>query len=425
LRSRRRPARASEGTLLDATTEPDFITVLLSKVRAGETVGSDEKRIEFRPTSAFAGPLSKIKSISAIDREQSNSSVIVDNQYVVKVLRKVTAGIHPEFEIGRFLADVAHFNNAPALLGTVELVEGKTRTALAIVHAFIQNQGDAWGVTGASLDRLLDEQRMLPDEVAADTSEMASMFQRMRQIGRRTAELHRAFASYDVEGFTPEPISPDDSAQWSEAIVERATRVFEMLQNNANRLAEPAAMLAQRLVGQREAINAHIESLKSVRFDGSKIRHHGDFHLGQVLIAKDDAYILDFEGEPRQSLEQRRRKAPPARDVAGFLRSIDYVISAALDRAPNLTVEERPVLAQRIRLWGARLSGAFWDSYRQTLANPTIWPADEAQASQLLDIFQLEKAFYEIEYELTNRPTWTHIPLDGTWRILESQGVVR
>ena len=416
---------ASEGTLLDATTEPDFITVLLSKVRAGETVGSDEQRIEFRSTSAFAGPLSKIKSISAIGREQSNSSVIVDNQYVVKVLRKVTAGIHPEFEIGRFLADVAHFNNAPALLGTVELVEGKTRTALAIVHAFIQNQGDAWGVTGASLDRLLDEQRMLPDEVAADTSEMASMFQRMRQIGRRTAELHRAFASYDVEGFTPEPISLDDSAQWSEAIVERATRVFEMLQNNANHLAEPAAMLAQRLVGQREAINAHIESLKSVRFDGSKIRHHGDFHLGQVLIAKDDAYILDFEGEPRQSLEQRRRKAPPARDVAGFLRSIDYVISAALDRAPNLTVEERPVLAQRIRLWGARLSGAFWDSYRQTLANSTIWPADEAQASQLLDIFQLEKAFYEIEYELTNRPTWTHIPLDGTWRILESQGVVR
>ena len=156
---------------------------------------------------------------------------------------------------------------------------------------------------------------MLPDEDAADTSEMASMFQRMRHIGRRTAELHRAFASYDIEGFTPEPISPDDSAQWSEAIVERATRVFEMLQNNANRLAEPAAMLAQRLVGQREAINAHIESLKSVRFDGSKIRHHGDFHLGQALIAKDDAYILDFEGEPRQSFEQRRRKAPPARDV--------------------------------------------------------------------------------------------------------------
>jgi maltose alpha-D-glucosyltransferase / alpha-amylase len=323
------------------------------------------------------------------------------------------------------LADVAHFNNAPALLGTVELVEGKTRTALAIVHAFIQNQGDAWGVTSASLDRLIDEQRMLPDEIAADTSEMTSLFQRMRQIGRRTAELHRAFASHDVEGFTPEPISLEDSAQWSEAIAMRAIRVFETLQSNADRLAESTATLAQRLLGQQDAIVAHIEWLKGARFDGNKIRHHGDFHLGQVLIAKDDAYILDFEGEPQQSLEQRRRKAPPARDVAGFLRSIDYAISAALDRAPNLTAEERFVLAQRIRLWGARLCGAFWDSYRETLAETTIWPADEAQARQLLDIFQLEKAFYEIEYELTNRPTWTHIPLDGTWRILEAHGVVR
>ena len=260
---------ASEGTLLDATAEPDFITVLLSKVRAGETV-SATKAIDSGLRRPLPGRCPKSSRSARSTASSRIRSVIVDNQYVVKVLRKVTAGIHPEFEIGRFLADVAHFNNAPALLGTVELVEGKTRTALAIVHAFIQNQGDAWGVTGASLDRLLDEQRMLPDEVAADTSEMASMFQRMRQIGRRTAELDRAFASYDIEGFTPEPISPDDSAQWSEAIVERATRVFEMLQNNANRLAEPAAMLAQRLVGQREAINAHIESLKSVRLAGAR-----------------------------------------------------------------------------------------------------------------------------------------------------------
>jgi maltose alpha-D-glucosyltransferase/alpha-amylase len=144
-----------------------------------------------------------------------------------------------------------------------------------------------------------------------------------------------------------------------------------------------------------------------------------------VLIAKDDAYILDFEGEPQQSLEQRRSKAPPARDVAGFLRSIDYAVCAATERAPNITAEERPMLAQRIRSWGTRLSGAFWESYRETLAETSFWPTDEAQARQLLDLFQLEKAFYEIEYELTNRPTWTHIPLDGTWRILEERGVVR
>jgi maltose alpha-D-glucosyltransferase/alpha-amylase len=417
---------ASEGTLLDATAEPEFISTLLMKIGAAETVGSDGAKIEFRPTSAFHAPPPQIKNITAIGREQSNSSVIVDNQYVIKVLRRVTPGLHPEFEVGRFLVDVAHFGNAPALLGTVELIEGESRTALVAVHAFTENQGDAWGVTSASLDRLIDEQRLVPDEIAADTSEMTSMLQRMRQIGRRTAELHRALASHnDVAGFAPEPISADDSAQWSQALSERASRVFDMLESHSDVLAESASALARRLLEKREAISAYIEGIRSARFDGSKIRHHGDFHLGQVLIAKDDAYILDFEGEPRKSLEQRRHKAPPARDVAGFLRSVDYATTSAIDRAPNVSAEERGVLAQRIRSWGSRLCGAFWDSYRYTLTDTHYWPADATQVRELVELFLLEKAFYEIEYELANRPTWIHIPLEGTWRILEERGVVK
>jgi maltose alpha-D-glucosyltransferase/alpha-amylase len=195
---------------------------------------------------------------------------------------------------------------------------------------------------------------------------------------------------------------------------------------SSDRLPESSGALARRLLAQREPVLAYIAGLKDARFEGgSKIRHHGDFHLGQILIAKDDAYILDFEGEPRQTLEQRRRKAPPARDVAGFLRSIDYAVSAAVERAPNVGADERPVLAQRIRSWGARLSGAFWESYWEALADTTFWPKDREQVQRLLDLFLLEKAFYEIEYELANRPTWIHIPLDGTWRILEERGVVQ
>jgi maltose alpha-D-glucosyltransferase/alpha-amylase len=416
---------ASEGTLLDATAEPDFIDVVLKKIHAGENTGSNGASLEFRPTAIFAaGPPPEVKTIVPIDREQSNSSVIVNNRYVVKVLRRVTAGAHPEFEMGRYLADVAHFQNSPPLLGTVELIEGETRTALCAVHAFIENQGDAWGITGASLDRLIDEQRLVPDEAATETSEMTSMLQRMRQIGRRTAELHRALASHpEVEAFAPEPISPDDSVRWSRAIMARATRVFEMLQENADRLGETAAGAAQRLRDRRDAICAHIDSIKGRNVSGSKIRVHGDFHLGQVLIAKDDAYILDFEGEPRQSLEQRRLKAPPARDVAGFLRSVDYATRAAIERAPNMTAEERSVLGPRTRVWGARLSTAFLDCYREAFAGMAIWPADEAQAQHLLDLFQLEKAFYEIEYEITNRPPWAYIPLEGTLRILADRGV--
>ncbi len=268
--------------------------------------------------------------------------MIVDSKYVVKILRHITAGIHPEIEVGRFLADVAHFQNAPTLLGSVELLEHENRSALAVVHAFIENQGDAWSITSASLDRFIDEQRLLPGDEISDTSETASMLQRIRQIGKRTAELHLAFASRpDISAFAPEPITADDSVRWSEALLARARSVFSLLEGNLTSLTEPASTLAERLLEHCDAITRHIEQGRGETFDGMKIRHHGDFHLGQVLMAKDDAYILDFEGEPRRTLEERRAKEPPARDVAGFIRSIDYATSAALDRAPNLNPEDR------------------------------------------------------------------------------------
>jgi maltose alpha-D-glucosyltransferase / alpha-amylase len=384
------------------------------------------QKIEFRPTGVFtATPLPEIKTVHAVEREQSNSSAIVDNIYVVKILRRITAGVHPEIEVGRFLADVAHFHNAPTLLGTVELVENDSRTALAVVHAFIENQGDAWSITGASLDRFIDEQRLLPDEAVTETLETGSMLQRMRQIGRRTAEMHLAFAgNADIADFAPEPIAASDTARWTDGLIARAQNVLTLLERNRATMAEPAAALAGRLLAHRDALIAHIEAGRAARYDGVKIRQHGDFHLGQILMAKDDAYILDFEGEPRRSLDERRRKEPPARDVAGFLRSIDYAASSAIDRAPNLTPEERSALGQRTRDWGERLMQAYWESYRETLGDARLWPADAEQTQALLDLFLLEKALYEIDYEMTNRPAWSHIPLEATLRLLQQRGVI-
>jgi maltose alpha-D-glucosyltransferase/alpha-amylase len=301
----------------------------------------------------------------------------------------------------------------------------ENRTALAVMHAFVENQGDAWSITSASLDRFIDEQRLLPDEAVTETSETASMMARMRQIGKRTAEMHLAFAGgTDIPAFAPELITAADTAHWTDALLARAQNVFVLLERNLKGLAEPTATLAERLLEHCDAISKHIKSGRNARFEGVKIRHHGDFHLGQVLIAKDDAYILDFEGEPKRSLEERRRKEPPARDVAGFLRSIDYATSSAIYRAPNLNPEDRATLTHRIRDWGDRLMAAYWESYRETLGEAHLWPADEAQRKELLDFFLLEKALYEIEYELTNRPSWSHIPLEATLRILQERGVI-
>jgi maltose alpha-D-glucosyltransferase / alpha-amylase len=344
---------------------------------------------------------------------------------VVKFLRRITAGVHPEIEIGRFLVDVAHYQNAPALLGSAELLEGNNRTALAVMHAFVENQGDAWSVTSASLDRFVEEQRLLPGDAITETSETASMLQRMRQIGKRTAELHLAFASgVDIPAFKPEPISADDTARWTTTLLARARNVFVLLEHNLKTLAEPASTLAERLLEHCDAITRHIEQGRGETYDGMKIRHHGDFHLGQVLMAKDDAYILDFEGEPSRSVEERRRKEPPARDVAGFIRSIDYATSAALFRAPILNPEDHATLTQRMRAWGEQLAAGYWESYRETLGDTHLWPAEDAKTRDLLNLFLLEKALYEIEYELGNRPTWSHIPIEATLRILEQRGVL-
>jgi maltose alpha-D-glucosyltransferase/alpha-amylase len=151
---------------------------------------------------------------------------------------------------------------------------------------------------------------------------------------------------------------------------------------------------------------------------GRKIRHHGDFHLGQVLIVKDDVSIIDFEGEPRRSVADRRKKAPAARDVAGLLRSIDYSTTAALERALKSAPDEHGKIARALDIWRERSTATFVDTYRATVADHLIWPSDAKRAERVLDFFLLEKAFYEIGYELAHRPEWLRVPLAGILKIL-------
>ena len=265
----------------------------------------------------------------------------------------------------------------------------------------------------------------MSDKSPGESAELTSYIQRIRSIGLRTAELQRVLASRsDIPDFAPEAIEPADIAMWTDRLINRCGQAFDMLRNRRDDLSDAARITVDLMLAQSESIAAYIKQLLPSQVDASKIRHHGDFHLGQVLIAKDDAYILDFEGEPRRSLEERRQKAPAARDVAGLIRSIDYSTTSALLRAHNLTPEEREGLTPKLATWREGATEAFWQACRQ-YSGEGLWPADEAAAVRLLEFFLLEKAFYEIEYELTNRPSWVHVPVDGTWRILLRNGAVQ
>src|SRR6201999_2570501 len=201
----------------------------------------------------------------------------------------------------------------------------------------------------------------------------------------------------------------------------RAERVFDTLTHHREAYREADRPLVDQLLAQRAALPAHLKALLPRDFDTINIRHHGDFHLGQMLIVKDDIFIIDFEGEPRRPHSERRRKAPAARDVAGLIRSIDYSATAALERALQVAPDENGRLATALAEWRDRATEAFLAAYRETMTNPQLWPSNRRAAEQMLNFFLIEKAFYEIEYELAHRPDWLRVPLTGVLRILSRQ----
>jgi maltose alpha-D-glucosyltransferase/alpha-amylase len=410
-----------EGTLVDATGEPAFIHHILSGLAEGTTIDTEHGRLSFRPTGRFrlSAELDRAE-MRTVNAEQSNTTTLVGSDYVVKLLRRLEPGLNPEIEIGRFLTEVAPFANTPPLLGSVELERHGMVSAIAVVHQLVENQGDAWTVTGLSLDRLIDEQRLLHYAGNGPSDEEVAYLRRMQQIGQRVAEMQLTLSSRnDLPDFAPEPIADEDLRRWREGVLARADRVCAELTRRRGELPEHEARLSEDLLACCGRLPERLAALVPAGVAAMKIRHHGDFHLGQMLIVKDDVFIIDFEGEPRRTLDERRLKAPAARDIAGLLRSIDYAATAALGRALKLDPDDRSQIAGALDDWREHAAGAFLHAYRQSLgADSQLWPTDQEASDRLLDFFLLEKAVYEIEYELAHRPDWLTVPLAGTLRIL-------
>lgn len=411
-----------EGTLFDIAADRDFLSYFIRHLRSGATIKSQSGgTLRFSATQALSSvDECPIENVRAVDTEQSNTTALVENRYVVKLYRKVEAGINVEIEVGRFLTEMARFTNTPAVLGAVELDRDNTTSAIAIVHELVENQGDGWVVTSGYLDRFVEEQSLVTTESESD--EQVAYQRIVSQIGRRLAEMQIALSSRsDVEDFRPLPVTEENFASWTESVMRRAERVFAQLRREASRLGEGDRSAVDKLLSFEPLLRDRLTTLLRKTDGVLKIRHHGDFHLGQTLIVKDDIYIIDFEGEPRRTVAERRQRAPAARDVAGLIRSIDYSATAALERALKLAPDDSGKLATALDAWRERSTKTFLNTYYATLESSTLWPSDLERADNLLTFFLLEKVFYEIEYELAHRPEWLRVPLAGALRLLEEK----
>ena len=279
---------------------------------------------------------------------------------------------------------------------------------LALLQAYTSNQGDGWSHTVDTLERFLEERRGSPPPPDAHGVYLSLV----HTLGVRTGELHRAFCTRTGDAaFDPEPVSERDLEQWKAAVHAEATATLELLAARRGQMTAPARDDAAELLERRRKLFARIERVRLPREATLKSRYHGDYHLGQVLLNKLDFLIIDFEGEPARSFDQRRAKHSPLKDVAGMLRSFDYARWTALRQALEGHVDyER--LAPHAEDWVARVRRAFLGAYEEAVRGSELYD-DLGGVQDLLALFELEKALYELRYELNNRPGWVGIPLTG------------
>jgi maltose alpha-D-glucosyltransferase / alpha-amylase len=501
---------AESGVLIDALWDPAFARALVDHMAREGAFGRGAGTVDawrgaaFEEIAGARGPETsdwKALPVRVLSAEQSNTSVAFGERLILKVIRKLDPGENPDLEIGRFLTEVARFEHVPPLAGALQYrrkdgQRGEPFT-VALLHGYVENQGDAWRYTldflsrffervlsrtstdvppavaraaeagpGYPLEVALAGLRMSADEAHTEATslrrpeegggtggddpevwEIVGLYPTQAALmGQRTGELHLALAGLEAGGvsnapaegergranesaFEPEPFGELSQRSLYQSVRASVGRTFRLLTGSQGQRTEgvpdDVAPLLQELAQRRERILDRFSGLLEGKIDGVRIRTHGDFHLGQVLYTGKDFRILDFEGEPARPLSERRIKRSPLRDVAGMLRSFDYAVHAALaeltDRAAvdSGQLEQRRELERWGRLWYVESAASFLRAYLETVRGSGLIPEDEKDLRLLLEVYLLDKAVYELRYELDNRPAWAGIPARGIVRLID------
>ena len=402
------------GVLADAFADEAFCRALVAAIGAGREVACAQGKLRFTPTKAYAGLAGNAVAKLPMARPKlqgSNTAVTLGERLFLKGYRQLRSGVNPEFEVGRFLTEVARFGNCVPVAGAIEyLAADGTPTSLALLQGFVQNQGDGWSYTLDYLERYLDSRLGAAAKAPADVH--GAYLSLVHTLGTRTAELHQAFALRTGDpAFDPEPLEAGDLAGWKQRVHDDALATLALLQEHQARFAAPAQANARALLEQRERLLARIDACGMPAGACLKTRYHGDYHLGQVLVSSNDFVIIDFEGEPARPLAERRMKHSSLRDVAGMLRSFDYARWSAVLR-DRYTEFDRTRLAPHAHAWEREAREIFLRAYDEAARDSGLY-ASFADVKGLIELFERERALYELRYEIANRPAWINVPLQG------------
>jgi maltose alpha-D-glucosyltransferase/alpha-amylase len=424
------------GLLHDGVFDDKTCMELLSLIEKGSELRTCSGRIRGVCGKAFDELLGSATPRLSVRRgsvEQSNTSILYGDRFILKLFRRQEPGQNPDAEIGRYLTEKTTFDRIPPFAGSIEYepahAEGAT---LSMLQGLVANEGDGWKWTVEELDRYFETCAPLsfPTDLRAELENPMELSERPASqrardhlsiyldsattLGRRTAELHLALASpTDDPAFAPEPLLQSDLAALLEDLRQHASHVLDVLKERMPYLPDQVVGAAGAVLSRRGRILDHFKALKSDGLRTQRIRIHGDYHLGQVLKVKTDFVILDFEGEPARSLAYRRAKQCPLKDVAGMLRSFSYAAYASLINYTSRHPEDIVRLEPWAQLWERSAAAEFLRAYRETAQSAEFLPLSSADFRKLLDIFLVDKALYEVLYELNVRPAWVRVPLMG------------
>jgi len=423
-------ARFNDGSILfDAVWDDEFreglFRLMLDRQHAtgrnGKLVGALSSRV---------GEITKVPPSNVLGAEQSNSSMLFEDKFFLKLYRKLEDGVNPDVEVTRFLTERAQFENVPAFSGAIEYRREKAQpTVVCLLQDAVQAETDAWTMTLDHVGRYYERVLGRKSELQSETKPTAVLIEELvggiypekaTLLAQRTAELHLALASVrDDPLFAPEPFNAMAQRSVYQSMRALLKRNFDSLKKKLKDIPDALRDEAKEVLGNEKEILAREKRLLDRKANAVKIRIHGDYHLGQVLYTGKDFVILDFEGEPARPLSERKLKRSALRDVAGMMRSFQYAAYGALWQ-PAMRAEDVPFLERWANIWYRQMSSSFLQSYLQTTAGAAFLPQSSDDLQNLLEAYLLDKAVYEIGYELNNRPDWVVIPIRGIKHILKS-----